>query len=62
MCVVVRLLSFVAAVDAYNALFVAVCGGCKRLSFVGVCCVGVGVVCCLVLLIVVCCLLFVICD
>ena len=60
MCAVVRLLWFVAVVDAYNALFVAVCCGCKRLLFVGVCCVGVGVVCCLVLLSAVCCSLFVI--
>ena len=60
MCFVVRLLWFVAVVDAYNALFVAVCCCCKRLLFVGVCCVGVVVVYCSVLLIVDRCLLFVV--
>ena len=58
MCVVVRLLWFVAVADAYNALLVAVCCCCKRLLFVSMCCVGVVVVCRLVLLIAVC---FVVC-
>ena len=61
MCVVVRLLWFVAVVGAYNALVVAVCCKCKRLLFVGVCCLLCWRWCCVLSGVVDCGLLLVVC-